>query len=163
MRGKQYMAKRGRKKKSELTAELETPAVVENAAPKKPGRQSQYSDAEKAAFLDAVKNGRKADASWNEIFDAAKAQGFKGGLPYLKQMAMKNGVLQTGKKRMGRPKGSKNKVKLAKATTKSAPAAGASLGAIEGIVEKMVAEKLAKKMSQAVAILEKVSSELRAL
>lgn len=161
------MAKRGRKKKAEMAAEPEQSAVVEAAAaPKKPGRQSQYSDAEKAAFLDAVKNGRKADASWNEIFDAAKAQGFKGGLAYLKQMAMKNGVLKTGKKRMGRPKGSKNKVKPAKAVkaTKAAvKPAGATLGAIEGIVENMVAEKLSKKVSQAVAILEKVSSELRAL
>jgi len=172
------MAKRGRKSKSAKAAEIaaaETmtaPAVTEI---KQRGRQSQYSDEQKQAFLDAIKNGRRAGASWAEIFDAAKTQGFKGGLPYLKQMGLKSGAVSA--KKRGRPTGSKNagtKVtakrgrpvgsgKRGRPAGSGGASNGASLGDIESIVARMVKERVAAKMAKAVQALQGAAESLRSL
>jgi hypothetical protein len=148
---------------------------------KQRGRQSQYSDEQKSAFIDAVKNGRKADASWSEILEATKTQGYKGSLPYLKILAAKGGALNTRRdklrktlkslpylkkmgmytgfetepKKRGRPKGSKN--------AKSAASNGAGLGDIERIVAGMVETRVKASIGQAIKALETAARELQSL
>jgi len=160
------MAKRGRKKKMELTDAANDvgaePASKPTTAPKKRGKKSQYSDTEKAAFIEAVKNGRKAEASWSEILDAAKAQGFKSSLAYLKQLATSSGAVKR-RNRGGRPKGSKNVLKAIKAKGVTPKLNGADLDAIEGIISKMVVEKLESKIRIAVGVLEDATTALRQL
>ena len=56
-------------------------------------RPSPYTDKQKAAILEAVKSARKAGKKWPEILEAAKAEGFKGGLEYLKQFAHKGAAV----------------------------------------------------------------------
>jgi hypothetical protein len=164
------MAKRGRKKKvtapeSEKAESVATPAVeAGKAEPKHRGRKSQYSEEQKKAFVDAVKNGRKADASWAEILDAAKTQGFKGSLPYLKKMAATGGAIKSGGRR-GRPKGSKNAVKRGRpaGSTVRVASNGANLSDIEAIVSRMVEERVAVAMKRAVTTLERATKELQNL
>ena len=164
------MSKRGSKKKvtapeSEKAESEATPAVAaEKSEPKQRGRKSQYSEEEKKAFLDAVKNGKKVDLSWAEILDAAKTQGFKGSLQYLQKMAAAGGVIKSGSRR-GRPKGSKNAAKRGRPAGSTVRAArnGANLADIEGIVSRMVEERVAVAMKRAVTTLERAAKELQNL
>lgn len=167
------MAKRGRKKKASTSKPKEeesTPVVAEGtqkAEPKQRGRKSSYTEEQKIGFLDAIKNGRKADAPWSEIFDAVKTQGFKGGLPYLQKMAADAGMIKT-RGRKGRPKGSKNAPKTRgpgrpKGSMKRTTKSGASLGDIESIVAKMVEDRVSAVMTRAVEMLERTTDELRNL
>ena len=129
------------------------------------GRKSPYSDEQKATFSKLISSGRKQGVKWDTLFKTAQESGFKGGLPYFKQMGAttkKAKPKKTKGKKAGRPKGSKNRqvTYKAKAVPKNAPA---SLHGIGAIVEQMVAEKLAAKISMAVAALEDAAAELKKL
>lgn len=183
------MAKR---KKAQATAEIETAPVVEAVKPKQRGRVSKYSADEKAAFSDGIKNGRAAGASWAEVHEAAIAQGFKDGLPYLKTFAPSSAIKnrkpagrpkgkkaneiaapETGTapavaaelKQRGRPKGSKNKKKTVayKSGGRGKIGPGDGLAGVNAIVARMIDERVAAAMVKAVAALETAMATLRAL
>jgi len=116
-------------------------------------RPSPYTEGQKTAILDAVKAARKT-GTWPDALKAAKEAGFKGKLPYLMKFA--GGGTRKGKRRMGRPKGSK-----------TPPAAairnGSGLGAIDQIVERMVEQRVGVAVSRAVASLERAAKALKSL
>jgi hypothetical protein len=149
------MAKRGRKPKAaDTVAAAETvtaPAVAVETRQR--GRKSQYSDEQKKTFIKTVKNGRKADLSWNQILEATKTQGFKGGLPYLKQMALKAGAIRAGTARRASFKG--------RVRTKSSGVVG--LHGVNAIVEAMVEARLSAAMKKAVAALKRATDQLQQL
>ena len=135
-------------------------------------RPSPYTDAQKAAILDAVKTARKT-GTWPDALKAAEGAGFKGGLQYLMKF-VSGGAKRRGRKaaaktvsakgkKLGRPKGSKNAVKRGPGRPKASGAAGAGLGAIDSIVEKMVEQRVAAAMDRAVKALETAAAELKAL
>ena len=144
-------------------------------------RPSPYTEAQKAAILDAVKSGRKAGKKWPEIHAAATEAGYKGGLQYLMKLASNAGAVRgrrgrkvgtavkvataaAAKGKRGRPKGSKN-VKRAPGRPKAVAAAGngVGLGAIDKIVAQMVEQRVGVAVTKAVEALEAAARELSAL
>lgn len=153
------MAKRGRKKKSESTAETVP------AEPKQRGRKSQYDEETKAKILKATADARKAGMTWDDALVAAKASGFKGTLPYLMKMARDSGAVKIRAKKRGRPAG-KSAAKRGPgrpAKVKVSLGASASLGDIEKIVAGMVESRVSAAIHRAVATLERTAAELRKL
>lgn len=111
-------------------------------------RQSQYSEEQKSKIIHAAIAAR-ARGSWADALDAAKAEGYKGGLPYLV-------ILVRGK---FRPK----KAKATKLGTKGSlnsigprgpggqPKHGRPLIEIDAIVRREVATRLKGAQAAAVA------------
>ena len=140
-------------------------------------RPSPYSEKQKSAILEAVKAGRKSGKKWPEILEAAKAEGFKGGLPYLVKFSRASGAVRgrrrkpdtsslpvATKRKLGRPKGSKNAVKRGPGRSKGRVSTnGAGLAGIEAIVKRVVAQRLAVAVDRAVKALETAVGELKAL
>lgn len=142
-------------------------------------RLSPYTDAQKSAILEAVKSGRKAGKKWPEILEAAKAMGFKSGLPYLMQFARAARAIRRRRsatpdkaapevaaaKKPGRPKGSKNAVKRSPGRPRPVTVSGngAGLAGIEAIVERMVEERVGAAVAKAVTALEAAVGELKEL
>jgi hypothetical protein len=126
-------------------------------------RPSPYTDKQKAAIIEVVKATRKAGKKWPEILEAAKADGFKGGLQYLMKFAHKAGAVRRRKRRHAAPA----------ATTKRGPGRpkgrpktagnGAGLAGIESIVERMVEQRVRATVGRAVASLEAAAKELKRL
>lgn len=137
-------------------------------------RTSPYTDAQKSAILEAVNSARKT-GSWLDALKAAQDAGFKGGLQYLMKFAggskrhgrkpSKAEAPVAAKKKLGRPKGSKNAVKRGPGMPKTPVVAGngAGLAGIEAIVERMVEQRVGAKIGAAVRALERAAGELRGL
>ena len=138
-------------------------------------RPSPYTDAQKAAILDAVKTGRKAGKKWPEIHAAATEAGYKGGLQYLMKMASNAGAVRRKRKgaktaktvaafkvkgKRGRPKGSKNATQRGPGRPKAA-AAGVGLSDIDKIVAQMVEQRVGTAVAKAIEALEKAVGALR--
>ena len=141
-------------------------------------RPSPYTDKQKAAILEAVKSSRKSGKKWPEVYEAAKAEGFKGGLPYLVKMSRAAGVVRgrrgrkpvrsaapvAAKRKPGRPKGSSKVATRRPGRPKgSVSTNGAGLSGIESIVKRMVEQRVNAAVSRAVAALETAARELHAL
>ena len=139
-------------------------------------RPSPYSAKQKSAILEAVKSGRKAGKKWSEIFETAKAEGFKGGLQYLVKMSRSAGAVRrrrkssvatapaatAAKRGPGRPKASKNAVKRGPGRPRAAAVAGngSGLAGIEAIVKRMVEQRVRATVERAVRALEAAKGEL---
>jgi len=148
-------AKRGRPKK---VAAPEPDTAT--AAPKKRGRQGQYSPDDIEGFKTAVRSGRAAGESWSDVFKAVQKMGFKSSIGYLQQLTNTNNGSKR-KKRMGRPKGSKNKASVSMAV--KARSHSESLSGIEAIVNRMVAERLNSKVKKAIEALKTGTAQLKSL
>jgi len=142
-------------------------------------RPSPYTEAQKAAILEAVKTARKT-GTWPDALKAAEGAGFKGGLQYLMKFVGGGSKRRKAKavtkaapaakaapkagKKLGRPKGSKNAIKHGPGRPKaSVSVKGAGLGAIDSIVSKMVEQRVAVAISKAVASLEHAAKALKSI
>jgi hypothetical protein len=134
-------------------------------------RPSPYTAKQKTAILEAVKTGRKSEKKWPEILAAVTEAGYKGGLQYLMKLARKEGAVRrrrraapaakAAKRKLGRPKGSRNAVRRGPGRPRAAAVSGngAGLADIEAMVERMVEQRVRATVARAVKALE----ELRAL
>lgn len=132
-------------------------------------RKSQYTEAQKSAIIQAAVSG-KAKGKWSDALEAAKAEGFKGGLAYLMKMVRGEGKPKKAKAaKRGRPKGSKNKAarrgpgRPPKSASNGAVRRGPGrppkntrpLSEIDRIVQREVASRLKRAQAAAVAVFDR--------
>jgi hypothetical protein len=105
-----------------------------------------YSPKTRTAILDAVRQARAQKKSWKDAHTAAKAAGYKGGLPaIIKMVRMESG------KGPGRPKGAGRRP--GRPPGRSASVNG--VGSINAIVDKIVKDRVRIAIQRAIAVLEK--------
>ena len=123
-------------------------------------RPSPYDDKTKQAIIHAALNARAEGKKWNEAYEAAKGEGFKGGLQYLVKMIRGSGASGKRGRRRGRTPGPR-----ASAPSKARARAGASagLGSINSIVARMVESRVQAAIKKAVAALKRAAHELKKL
>jgi hypothetical protein len=120
-------------------------------------RPSPYDDKTKQAIIHAALNARAEGKKWGEAYEAAKGEGFKGGLQYLVKMIRGSGAKGARRgRRPGRKPGPR-------AGRPAASVGGAGLGSIETIVNRMVEARVGAAVSKAVAALERAAQELKRL
>jgi hypothetical protein len=123
---------------------------------KEMARPSPYDAKTRQAIIDAAVGARSGGKKWSDAYEAAKGEGYKGGLQYLMKMIRGSGASGGGKR--GRRRGRKPGPRPgARATT------GSGLGSIEAIVNRMVEARLQSSVRKAVAALERAAAELRKL
>lgn len=112
-----------------------------------------YSDDERTAILEAVRNARKKKIKWPDILPLAKVQGFKGALGALqaftakgklrgRKVGAKVGRPKSGGRGPGRPKGSTNKLFSFMVGNGMKPTVAGGLAGIEIIVRREVDARL---------------------
>jgi hypothetical protein len=103
-------------------------------------RQSQYSDEQKSKIVHAAIAAR-AKGKWADALDAAKSEGYKGGLPYLVTM-VRSGF---------RPKKRGRRMGAGRRGPGRPPKHGRPLSEIDAIVQREVAARLKRAQAAAVA------------
>ena len=110
-----------------------------------------YSDKSKAQILDAVKTARASGKSWKEAHEAAKAVGYKGGLPAIIKLSRLSGLVKAGKRGRpkgkrgpGRPKGSGGKV------------SSNGFSSIEKLVDQLVKKQVREALDRAIHELQRL-------
>jgi hypothetical protein len=115
-------------------------------------RPSPYDDKTKQAIIHAALKARAEGRKWNEAYEAAKGEGYKGGLQYLVKMIRGSGASGKRGRRRGRKPG-----------PRPGASPGAGLGSINSIVDRMVESRVQAAIKKAVVALERAAHELKKL
>lgn len=110
-----------------------------------------YSAKTKAAVLEAVKSARASGKTWKQAHDAAKAVGYKGGLPAIIKMSRLSGLVKRG--RRGRPKASRGPGRP-KGVVSRAGVNGFS--SIEKMVDQLVHKRVREALDRAIKELQRI-------
>ena len=107
-----------------------------------------YTPKTKAAILTAVKDARAAKKSWAQAHTAAKAAGYKGGLPAIIKLTRLAGGTGLRRARRGPGRPPKNAARRGRPVTKTA-----DLGSIDAALERIVEQRVREALDRAIAVL----------